>query len=222
MVSSPLSRKMVDDAPQSAAAATPPTYRSFATGNIVACRVNMECRPHPAGSGLARAASKRVPKHEKGTAGRHARKSPPAILAGSGLCVALICAFADGFLTADQAQPLFAWMRLHQPVALGTGMLSYLTSHWPASQFHWAPPVWIGFGLVTALAGKGALLPAQRVAQLAGKHAVLTLRFLLLVVGVAGAVALVSSGGTTAFPTARHALTSMTRTITLPATSLGE
>jgi len=213
---------MVDDAPQGAAAATPPTYRSFAQGNIVSYRVNIKSRPQPAGDRLARAASVRATKHKKGTAGRHARKSPPAILAGSGLCVALICAFTDGFLTADQAQPLFAWTRLHQPAALETGMLSYLASHWPAPRFHWAPPVWIGFGLATALAGKGALLPAQRVAQLAGKHAVLTLRFLLLVVGVGGAVALVSSSGTTAFPTARHALTLMTRTITLPATSLGE
>ncbi|MFC0512051.1 MULTISPECIES: hypothetical protein [Asaia] len=113
-------------------------------------------------------------------------------------------------------------MRQHQPIPLRTGCLSYLLGHWPAPQFHWSPPFWIGIGLVTALAGKGALLPAQRVARLAGKHAVLTLRLLVLAVGMAGGVALISGCDATAFSTVRHALTSTARTLTLPEKVLGK
>lgn len=218
----PLSGKIMDRGPQDPPVATPTSYRSFVAGNPVSWRVNVECCLPPGGGGLDRGAQTRASKHKQGIASDFGRSIPSALLAGSGLCISLICAFADGFLTADQIQPLFLWMRLHQPLTLRTGCLSYLLSHWPAPQFHWSPPFWIGIGLVTALAGKGALLPAQRVARLAGKHAVLTLRLLVLVAGIAGGIALISGCDASAFSTVRHALTSTARTLTLPAKSLGE
>gem|GEM_PF-3068446 len=140
---------------------------------------------------------------------RHPQGRPPsALLAGWGLCLGLICAFADGFLTADQMGPVFAWLSYHLPFSVGVGLLSFLRTHWPLPHFHWKPSIWISIGLVTALLGKVALLPALRLARLAGPRATKTLSILACVAGMAGAATLVSGSGLNTAASARHALTS--------------
>ncbi|MFC0500470.1 hypothetical protein [Asaia krungthepensis] len=133
---------------------------------------------------------------------------PSALLAGGGLCLGLICAFVDGFLTADQLEPVFAWLSHHLPVSMGIGFLSFFKTHWPQPHFHWVPVVWIGMALLTALVGKAALLPALRLARMAGPRATTRLRILSCVAGMAGAATLISGSGTNTASYACHALTS--------------
>lgn len=141
--------------------------------------------------------------------------SPSALLAGGGLCLAFICAFADGFLTADQMGPAFAWLIQHSPFSMGSGLLSYLSRHWPQPHFHWAPATWVGLGLSTALIGKGSLLPASRLARFIGPRATKNLRILVCIVGTAGAATLISGGGLNTASTTHKALTSSAHTLSL-------
>jgi len=104
-------------------------------------------------------------------------------------------------------EPVFAWLSHHLPISMGIGLLSFLKTHWPRPYFHWVPAVWIGIGLLTALIGKAALLPAIRLAGLAGPRATKILRLLACVAGVAGAATLISGSGTNTASYARHALT---------------
>jgi len=106
-------------------------------------------------------------------------------------------------------EPVFAWLSHRLPVSLGLGLLSFLKTHWPRPYFHWVPAVWIGTGLLTALVGKAALLPAIRLAGLAGPRATKSLRILGCIAGIAGAATLISGSGTNTPTSVRHALTSL-------------
>ena len=184
------------------------SYRPVRGSYTIPCRISVRYR-----ESIGRQGPKTTPlswetRKGRGKAGYPRDRSHSVFLAGGELCLGLICAFVDGFLTADQIGPVLAWLRHHLPVSKQLGFLSYLFQHWPQPLVHWAPTTWIGVGVLTALIGRASLLPAIGLARLAGPSATKSLRILAGVSGLAGAASLVSVSGMSNASTACQALTS--------------